>query len=80
MSGWQKSPTLTWHFHPCGPWMGLSACERVYRKPPPLLPEPLSILVCPRCVKRMRKIVERIESRDETPRMPTAVPRQTGMP
>lgn len=65
--GWQRSlKTRLWHYYPCGPYRFISICERrSQRENQPVTAEPPSqVWVCPRCLKAMRELVDKIERRE----------------
>lgn len=60
-TGWQLDPsTRTWHYYPGRLYYGGSVCERIYRTGEPLHAEPASILICQRCLKKMRRLAEKL--------------------
>lgn len=65
MTGWAKdNKTLTWHFYIVDPrWADFSLCEKVFRQGAEVRPEPGSILVCRRCIRKMKRLVRKLERR-----------------
>ncbi len=60
-NGWSRSKTGTWHYHAGGPYLTYSMCEQV-RNPPELLPEPDGQILCPGCIKAMKRLVKKLEA------------------
>lgn len=66
-NGWQMDPaTRDWHYYPRCWYDGFSACKQHQQTDAPVLPEPASVFICPKCVREMRRIARRIERLKET--------------
>lgn len=69
LSGWQKHPkSKVWHFYPGGPFYSFSACQKQTRKSWPLAAEPENLNLCTKCIAEMRKMVRKIERREQRQR------------
>lgn len=61
-SAWSVSKTGTWHFHPRGPYLNYSICEQI-RKAKVFYEEPQGSILCPKCIKAMKRLVAKIEAK-----------------